>query len=473
MDARRSGVDEFDSLPSSRLWRDEAAAAMDPAATPSRALVRKRADTDLMPPPPPVKKIRRPKQVLAEDEYVDTLSHIIARDYFPGIEIAAAQTQYLNALESKDPVRISGADRALREAMTPGRRRSSRPAVVGHFQQDCGRTPSTYAGDTPVSLASTAMERKPPPPGASMSLTTFQSTYTSEDNESFYRLVDKQNQKKADKNAWLWNDNKLPSKQMIKQREVTDKLADAGALVDDGFIKRDRLAIKDADDRPARPDSWKWNPRNGLMFAPSELDAGVVSVAQRAEEASRMAPRAVVLENTRMPQPHVPQRPPSPTMSAVRDAIAGRPRPQDQNSSVGGGGETPRVNGFSFVDEDDDEAPALAPIDLGPGHANNPFKVQEPRRRESLHERMVERIAKSNKEASTRGFTGKATKTPVPKFPSSPRVPGSLTPAARMLWSQIGTPKNRTPGSSFGVSTPMRARGSLIKSGARLPSTNK
>jgi protein DGCR14 len=32
-----------------------------------------------------------------------------------------------------------------------------------------------------------------------MSLSAFQAKYTSEDNESFYRLLDKQNQKKADK----------------------------------------------------------------------------------------------------------------------------------------------------------------------------------------------------------------------------------------------------------------------------------
>ncbi|KAJ6438654.1 molecular chaperone (ABC1) [Purpureocillium lavendulum] len=433
------------------------------ASTPDQpqALVRKRTDTDLMPPPPQVKKIKRPRQVLAEDEYTDTLAHIIARDYFPGIEVTALQTDYLNALESRNPIQIATTGRTLQDAMTPGRRKPR--ARPGAFQ-DGGRTPSTYVGDTPASVASTAVPDKPSL-GSDMSLTKFQSTYTSEDNESFYKLVDKQNQKKADKNAWMWNDNKMPSKQMIKQKEVTDKLAESGKLIDDGFIKRDRLAIKDSDDRPARPDSWNANPRNGLMFTPSELDDGVVTVAQRAEEASRMAPKTIVLENTRIPQPHVPQRPPSPTMSSVRDAVAGKPRQRDQDSSMAGGGETPRVNGYTFVDADDEADSASAPllIDLGPGDAHNPFKVQQPRKRESLHEQMVERIAKSNKEASTKGFTGKAAKTPVPKFPSSPRVSGNLTPAAQRLWSTMGTPKNKTPGSSFGRSTPMRPRGSLLK----------
>ncbi|UNI19105.1 hypothetical protein JDV02_005321 [Purpureocillium takamizusanense] len=443
---------------------------MDATPSQSNALVRKRTDTDLMPPPPQVKKIKRPRQVLAEDDYTDTLAHIIARDYFPGIEVASLQSDYLNAVESRDPIQIASAGRVLQEAMTPGRRRTPFRASA---TQAGGRTPSTYAGDTPASIASTAATIDKPAPGSNMSLTKFQSTYTSEDNESFYKLVDKQNQKRADRNAWMWNSNKLPSKQMIKQKEVTDKLAETGKLIDDGFIKRDRLAIKDSDDRPARPDSWNANPRNGLMFAPDELGDGVATVAQRAEEASRMAPKTIVLENTRIPQPHVPQRPPSPTLSSVRDAIAGRPRQQYQDSSVDGGGETPRVRGYAFIDDNESELGTTPPlIDLGPGDLHNPFKVQEPRKRESLHEQMVERIAKSNKESSTKGFTGKVTKTPVPKFPSSPRVSGDLTPAAQRLWSSMGTAKNKTPGSSFGISTPMRPRGSLLK-GVTTPSSQR
>ncbi|KAL3957844.1 hypothetical protein ACCO45_008422 [Purpureocillium lilacinum] len=151
-------------------------------------------------------------------------------------------------------------------------------------------------------------------------------------------------------------------------------------------------------------------------------------------------------------------------MSSVRDAIAGRPRRRDQDSSVAGGGETPRVNGYAFVDDNESDLGSAPPlIDLGPGDSHNPFKVQQPRKRESLHEQMVDRIAKSNKESSTQGFTGKITKTPVPKFPSSPRVSGDLTPAAQRLWSSMGTPKDKTPGSSFGVSTPMRPRGLIAQ----------
>lgn len=436
----------------------------------SQALVRKRTDTELMSAPPPVKKIKRPKKVLDEDSYTDALSQIIARDFFPGLLETEIQQEYLDALESKDTAWISSASRRLQHVMTPGRHKapSASTSATKPFN-DGGRTPTAFVGETPASMASTVAHQGPKL-DTNMSLSKFQATYTSEDNESFYKLVDKQNQKKADKYAWLWPGNKLPSKMMIKQKEVTDRLAETHSLVDDGF-KRDRLAIKDREDRPARPDAWNAAPQNGLMFEPKGLEDGVVSMAQQADDASRMPPRAIVYTNTRAPQPHVPERPPSPTMSSVRDAIAGKPRPGDQDSSVVGGGETPKVNGYSFVDDEDDNEPdtsaAQNTINLGPGDSHNPFKLQEQRKRELLHERMVDRISKSNKESSRHGFTGKDATPTVPKFPSSPRVSGDLTPAAQRLWSKMATPRNKTPGSSFGAPTPLRPRGSLLRTATR------
>lgn len=419
-----------------------------------------------MPPPPRAKKIKRPKKILDEDSYTDVLSHIIARDFFPGLLEAESQQEYLDALDSADAAWISSASKRLRQVMTPGRRRnSSVPLQTGIG----GKTPTTYVGETPTSTTSTAPPSQRTSLDADMSLGRFQATYTSEDNESFYKLVDRQNQKKADKYAWLWAGNKLPSRQMIKQKEVEAKIRKSQSLVDDG-LKRVRLPTKDSDDRPARPDSWDAAPKNGLMFNPEDLEEGTETIAQKAEDSSRMGPRSIAYENTRIPKPYIPQRPTSPTASSIRQAVAGKPRRQDQDSSTCGGGETPRVNGHAFVDDADDiddadESVEAAPrIDLGPGDPHNPFKLQEQRKRESLHERMVERIAKLNRESSRNGLAGRTDKAPVPRFPSSPRVTAVLTPAAQRLWSKIGTPKNGGAGSSFGATTPTRAQSSLAKS---------
>ncbi|RDA95693.1 hypothetical protein CP533_1116 [Ophiocordyceps camponoti-saundersi (nom. inval.)] len=427
----------------------------------SKSLVRRRSDSDLMPPPPPAKKVKRPKHVLNEDDYTSALSQIIARDFFPGIKVSAVQHEYLDAVESRNSTWISSAGQRLHDAMTPGRTRA--PSVVKR-----GRASTVFSGETPSTAAATVDER--PPPGSDLRLSEFQAKYTSEDNESFYKVLDKQNQKKTEKYSWMWNMNKLPSNQTLKQEEVKVRLSKTRALVDDGF-KRDRLAIKDSDDRPAQPDTWKFAPRNGLMFEPEGLEEGVVSVAQRAEESSRMPPKSIIYENTGIPEPHVPKQPPSPTMSSIRDAIAGRPRPQDRNSSDAGAGETPGVNGFAFVGEDDGEtatAGSPPPINLGPGDAYNPFKLQQLRKRESLHERLVERIAKTNKESSRHGLCRRSELHQVPKFPSSPRNPGNFTPAAQRLLSKMGTPKSKTPDSPFDrPTTPAKRRGSLLKSSTK------
>lgn len=457
---------------------------MDSGAAPSTAVVRKRTDTELMPPPPPAKRIKRPRRILDEDTYTEALSQIIARDFFPGLLESETQQEYLDALESKDEEWIESASRRLRQVMTPGRRRPVGTPLGAPTA--AGRTPLNFVGDTPASVASaatstSAQARQQPGVDTNLSLAAFQSKYTSEDNESFYKLLDRQNQKRVEKYAWLWTGNKLPSKQQLKQKEVEAKLlAQRGpaGLVDDGVAPRDRLAIRDGEDaaaRPAAPDHWNAaKPHNELMFVPDGVDGVLETVAERAQAESRAEAKRIVYENTRVPVPHRAvrgaaegggegrngSRAASPSLSEIRNAIAGKGRACDAESSVGaaGGGETPRVDGYAFVDDQEPEVEQNGSgkvktpiIDLGPGDATpNPFTIQEQRKREALHHRMVERISQSKRTSARLGVTGKVENTPVPKFPSSPRVSsGGLTPAAQRLWGKIGSASRRSSESPF------------------------
>ncbi|KAB5575908.1 nuclear protein DGCR14 [Coniochaeta sp. 2T2.1] len=449
----------------------------------SSALVRKRTDTELMPPPPPAKRIKRPRKVLDEDTYTDALSQIIARDFFPGLLESETQQEYLDALESKDDAWISNAGRRLQQVMTPGRRRGRIPTAAPSLAG--GQTPTTgFLGDTPVSVVSTStVAEEKTAVDTNMNLGAFQAKYTSEDNESFYKLLDKQNQKRAEKYAWLWRGNKLPSKQQLKQKEIEDRISKTRSLEDDGYKDR-RLVIRDKDDRPAAPEHWKSKPNNQLMFAPDGVDGLIETPAQRAQAESRAAPKTIVYENTRMPGPSIIQEPessvpPSPSLSAVRDAIAGRSRPGYQDSTIGSsGGETPRVNGYAFVDDEEPElAPSRAPplITMSAGDATpNPFQLQDQGRREALHHKMVDKISRSKRTSAYQGLTGKVERTPVPRFPSSPRVTttpgGMMTPAAQRLWGKIGSAGSRraddmSPFSKVKV-TP-RGRGSGLKNLAK------
>ncbi|MCJ1318382.1 hypothetical protein MMC15_003710 [Xylographa vitiligo] len=429
----------------------------------SQALTKRSLDTSLMPPPPPPKRIKRPAKVIDEDTYTEALSLIIARDFFPGLVEAESQQDYLNALDSQDSEWIESAGRKLTEVMTPGpdgrrirgRRGTSMTSMTG-LHGHGGETPKGWGGDTPMSVVSTTStattQAEKPDVDTNLSLSAFQQKYTSEDNESFYRLLDKQNLKKSEKYAWMWANNKIPAARQIAHRQREERLLAAknADLLANGT--KDTLAIEDltSDSRKAMADSWPSQPENNLMFGPSSVEDTHQTVQQRAEELSRAAPKAVVYDNTRLPPPTTDSDPaaipPSPSLSAVHDALAGHPRLSASEAAFAGG-ETPRVNGYAFVDSAPSPSPSemtsswgdLAPSSLlGTGDASpNPFKIKEGSRREALHHRMVDKVAKGKRVARREAEL----KTPVavPRFASSPRVgKEGLTPAAQKLLGRVG-----------------------------------
>ncbi len=462
----------------------------------------------LMPPPPPPKRIRRPTTVLDEDDYTEALSQIIARDYFPGLLESKTQQEYLTALDSNNPAWIAEAGNRLREVMTPGPQTRSRqaraarnsrfntplPSATPRTQRTPGTTPRGFTGEgTPASSVAgtedTLSTNKKEIDTSTLSLSAFQSKYTSEDNESFNALLDKQNTKRREKNAYLWvPDQRIPSARQIAHRDREARLlkqkaddeADGKALVP--------ITIEPggATFRPARPDGWKIKrPDNTFMFAASSVDEDdLETVMESRERASRAGPKSVVYANTRLPPPALKDEeavvvPPSPSLSAVRDAIAGRPRlsvSEVEAGSGGGGDETPRVNGYAFVDEDEPEnIPQEDEITTEPSYRDllagqvgdatpNPFKIGEVRRREGLHLRMVERDARKKRAKQVEKDGG--ARVDVPRFPSSPMVvgqmaprgnvsgkngggsggTGGLTPAAKRLLDRVGRTPVRRPG---------------------------
>ncbi|KAI4204433.1 MAG: hypothetical protein LQ350_001190 [Teloschistes chrysophthalmus] len=437
----------------------------------SQALTKRSADIALMPPPPPTKRIKRPAIVLDEDTYTDALSHIIARDFFPGLLETKSQEDYLNALESRDEGWIAAAGRRLTEVMTPGpdgrrlrgRRGTSMTPMSGlhGMAQD---TPKAWQGDTPISTISAAESTSEPKSAnvdTNMSLSAFQQKYTSEDNESFYKLLDKQNSKWLEKYSWMWAGNKIPAARQIAHRKREEqKLLAAGDKPATAEVNGKEVALirpEDEDKRKAMPDSWSAStPDNNFMFAPSSIEDSLETIAQKAEETSKAPPKAVVYDNTRLANPTATaadsEIPPSPSLSAIQDAIAGRPRPTASEAAFGGGrADTPRVNGYAFVDSQEPSAPSPPPasstLSLFSNSTGdktpNPFTIKETNKREALHHRMVDKVAKSKRVKSQ----VEAVKTPVPRFMSSPRVAkGGLTPAAQRLLGKVGAEGPRTPG---------------------------
>ncbi|KAI9812221.1 MAG: hypothetical protein M1826_002930 [Phylliscum demangeonii] len=461
----------------------------------SQSLIRPSTDTELMP-PPPTKRIKRPRKVLDEDAYTDAISHIIARDFFPGLVETRLQQEYLDALDSQDRGWIASASRKLAAAMTPGGAGPSRrgtslagapPATAP--PSATADTPRGYGGDTPFTVVSgmsaadsvaTSSTRAALTLDLKMSLDNFQARYTSEDNESFNKVLDKQNAKRAHRYAWLWAGNKIPAPRQIAHRQREAKLlhdrAAAQEATDEGDTgeeasssSRALIPSSSVDERKAMPDTWDSKPRNQFFFAPESVEDDYETVQQRAEATSRAPPRTVAYGNTRLPGPAAADPasvPPSPSISAIREAIAGRPR---ADSTTSAGGQTPRVNGYAYVDDNDEgegplEALSTAALLRHSGDPSpNPFQIREQSRRESLHHRMVDRVAKNNRPGSRLRRTSMSSATtpiatPLSTAGSSHRgapgvrgagARGSLTPAARQLWMKLAARENaRSPSGS-------------------------
>lgn len=325
------------------------------------------------------------------------------------------------------------------------------------------------------------------PDVSNMGLLAFQAKYTSEDNESFNKVLDQQNEKRRERQPWLWNDNKLPSaRQIAHHQQEVKRITAKGGNPETSLVKSDaqsQPAIKtDLEARPARPDSWKSRPNNSLMFQPSSVEDTHETIHQKAEATSRAGPKRTLYQNTRLLDADAAAAadatrnvPPSPSLSAIQDAIAGRPRlSETEAASAVGGGETPRVNGYAFVDEDEPE-PELASGPsletdwrlLGSSDSTpNPFQISETRKREALHHRMVDRVAR-NKRSEKAARTTKTPVTATPRFASSPHIdfglhstpsakPGShggkmLTPAAQKLLHQVGSTPKSSSGSKSGL----------------------
>lgn len=462
------------------------------------ALTKRTADTALMPPPPPAKRIKRPPKVLDEDTYTSALSHIIARDFFPGLLETETQQDYLDALETDDAEWIEEAGKRLRQVMTPvagygRRRRGVSMTPRSPFHDSSAQTPLDWKGATPASNACRATPASGDfaPAGArehdgdavdlNMSLASFQARYTSQDNESFNRVLDRQNIKRADKHAWMWQGNKLLSRRQIAQAACTERrlIRDNDGPSTAVDLPTQRLS-QDQDARPASIDARlsTHDPRNPFMFDPpalSDTHPTLPTVAQVAQVASAAPPKAVHYTNTRFPLTTVFETPipASPSISAIDAAIrrTGPPPPSTTTSTIGthnaDGSVTPRVNGYAFVDADP------APHELRPpatgasttdnllarliesgggsgGGGTNPFTIAGASKRETLHHRLVERTSRSRRTPSFHTSASAATpgasptpnsalshrlldapgRTPTPRFTSAPTPLGapSLSP---------------------------------------------
>lgn len=156
--------------------------------------------------------------VLDEDEYTEALAHIIARDFFPSLVHLDATNNYLDALRSQDPERITATVRRLEELNTP---------VTGRAGPSQTPYETPYGGtgfDTPMRTPRGEPPSKKLRYNIDMGLDAFQARYTSEDNSSFLEILDDENKKRKEKYGWAWHAQKMVEEQRDKMIEGRERL---------------------------------------------------------------------------------------------------------------------------------------------------------------------------------------------------------------------------------------------------------
>jgi protein DGCR14 len=441
----------------------------------TKALIKKRKlelATSSMPPPPPPKRIKRPTTVLDEDTYLSGLSHIIARDYFPGLLETEAKQELLDAIDSKDSAWIASAETHLRNVVnTPVSARLRATAL--------DQTPRDFLGETPAQTPRGKTGDEKPKVDVNMSLGAYQAKYTSEDNESFNALLDKQNEKNRMTHAYHWHGNKLPS----------DRLLTAGAHTEPKQIQHadssgSELILRTPnDERAARLIHQTTTiPRNSLMFPPDSVEDEMETVQQARETRSLMPKKRIITANTRLNDDEgkkpewmgkVPQ---SPSLSAINAAVTGHQYDGYAESSALGS-ETPRIAGYKFVDAEPteeelramsvpDSAAILSRLTRGStlGADETPFSIKEAGDREKLHHKLVDKTKTKGRlaELSSSVFG----KTPTPRFKSAPQAKGqgSLTPAGEKLLGKMKTrsDSNREKIRDFDLTPASKRRAALL-----------
>ncbi|KAF9112996.1 hypothetical protein BGX27_002392 [Mortierella sp. AM989] len=459
-----------------------------------------------------------PRQILEEDEYIEALSKIIERDFFPDLAKLKRQHAYLDAVEMNDIQRIHATAKDIAGNDTPlGKRRLRTPARTPLLLKaglpdeswtparvDAeSATPSWYdeinaahsrlgAADTPMMDTPTVNSMRKQPTDSqdapekdiidtSLSLDQFQARYTSEDNASFNDIIEKINTQKREKYRWIYDqekkrmkfieDSRDPNQKLLRQAGETDnKDLDAGNETQDGEISK--LALMVSDKRSGVIPTWEYKAKNTLMYLPDGLGTTLNQDTARGE------PKEIVHRNTGFE---------GRDLLVVNQKAAAKVDPKTYLD--GKATDSPKVRGFSFVSStptpnmsqmgDDPELMTWGTIEEEPllissGIADSgpsPFKLPPTPRRELIAQKLTDKSSKRFRENSNVFTSPSMTalsqyhdaiggNTPTPRF-NSPYAAVSRTPLGRTP----GTSKSRS--TNRNVSSSPRARAEMLSPAAR------
>ncbi|KAJ4870234.1 DGCR14-related [Raphanus sativus] len=247
---------------------------------------------------------RNPKKrmrVLDEDAYVEAIEKIIERDYFPDITKLKDRLDWIQAVKTRDPVQIRDAQLKIIERR--GRKKANHQGgdTVGKTQTPGSTFLRNFTPLDDFDGKATPRTLREEPGGevvtdegdvdVNMSLDEFFRRYTSEDNDSFSKILEKVNKRKKDKYNYLLEGEKKDSD-----------------LIED--VKRDRITdgYGTSYQPPDTLEGWKYTAKNLLMYHPANRGEAALTEEERAVRLAGLT-KEIAKGNTRFQGKSMDSRP--------------------------------------------------------------------------------------------------------------------------------------------------------------------
>ncbi|CAH8356418.1 unnamed protein product [Eruca vesicaria subsp. sativa] len=245
---------------------------------------------------------RKRMRVLDEDAYVEAIEKIIERDYFPDITKLKDRLDWIQAVKTRDPIQIRDAQLKIIER----RGRKANPRVGDNTEGKTQTPGSTFLRNfTPLDEFDGKTPRTPREVevvGAdndgdgdvdvNMSLDEFFKRYTSEDNESFSKILEKVNKRKKEKYNYLLEGESDNNNNLIED------------------VKRDRITdgYGTSYQPPSTLEGWKYTAKNLLMYHPADRGEAALTEEERAVRLAGLT-KEIAKGNTRFQGKSMDSRP--------------------------------------------------------------------------------------------------------------------------------------------------------------------
>ncbi|GAA0168649.1 hypothetical protein LIER_23319 [Lithospermum erythrorhizon] len=235
--------------------------------------------------PNPTSLPKKQSTVLDEDTYVAAIEKIIERDFFPDIPKLRDRLDWLEAVRSRDPLQIRDAQLKILERRRAIKKPSSSSSnlttpVSAFFRNSLSITPFSRFNEGNSSSYGSYIDNKVDRGDGEgegegedgvegdLSLDEFFRRYTSEDNESFEKLIEKVNRKRKERYDYLLEGEKGGGVELIEdvKREKVET---------DGYGTSDQPV--------ATLKGWDYTAKNLLMYHPADNGEVALTEEERGE----------------------------------------------------------------------------------------------------------------------------------------------------------------------------------------------